>query len=29
MAIEIASADLGVQWQLGSPRLDGRPDGKR
>jgi hypothetical protein len=29
MAIEIASEDLGVQWQLGSPRLDGRPDGKR
>ena len=29
MAMEISSADLGVQWQLGSPRLDGRPDGKR
>lgn len=29
MAIEIASEDLGVQWQLGSPRLDGRPDGRR
>jgi hypothetical protein len=29
MAIEIASTALGVQWQLGSPRLDGRPDGKR
>lgn len=29
MAIKIASTDLGVQWQLGSPRLDGRPDGKR
>jgi len=29
MAVEIASEDLGVQWQLGSPRLDGRPDGKR
>jgi hypothetical protein len=29
MAIKIASANLGVQWQLGSPRLDGRPDGKR
>ena len=29
MAVEIASVDLGVQWQLGSPRLDGRPDGKR
>jgi hypothetical protein len=29
MAIEIESTELGVQWQLGSPRLDGRPDGKR
>ena len=29
MAIEVESNDLGVQWQLGSPRLDGRPDGKR
>jgi hypothetical protein len=29
MAIEIASTDLDVQWQLGSPRLDGRPDGRR
>jgi hypothetical protein len=29
MAMEISSADLGVQWQLGAPRLDGRPDGKR
>jgi len=29
MAVEIESSDLGVQWQLGSPRLDGRPDGKR
>ena len=29
MAMEISSEDLGVQWQLGSPRLDGRPDGKR
>lgn len=29
MAMKISSADLGVQWQLGSPRLDGRPDGKR
>jgi hypothetical protein len=29
MAVEIASVDLGVQWQLGSPRLEGRPDGKR
>ena len=29
MAIEIESTELGVQWQLGSPRVDGRPDGKR
>jgi len=29
MAVEIESSNLGVQWQLGSPRLDGRPDGKR
>jgi hypothetical protein len=29
MAIQIQSTDLNVQWQLGSPRLDGRPDGKR
>lgn len=29
MGFEISSSDLGVQWQLGSPRLDGRPDGKR
>jgi hypothetical protein len=29
MAIEIESTGLDVQWQLGSPRLDGRPDGRR
>ena len=29
MAIEIESTNLDTQWQLGSPRLDGRPDGKR
>ena len=29
MAVEIESTNLDVQWQLGSPRLDGRPDGKR
>jgi hypothetical protein len=29
MGFEISSSDLNVQWQLGSPRLDGRPDGKR
>jgi hypothetical protein len=29
MALEISSTNLDVQWQLGSPRLDGRPDGRR
>jgi hypothetical protein len=29
MAVEIESTNLDVQWQLGSPRLDGRPDGRR
>jgi len=29
MAFQIRSSTLGVQWQLGSPRLDARPDGKR
>jgi hypothetical protein len=29
MGFKISSEDLGVQWQLGSPRLDGRPDGRR
>jgi hypothetical protein len=29
MAIQVESTDLNVQWQLGSPRLDGRPDGRR
>jgi len=29
MGFKIDSTELGVQWQLGSPRLDGRPDGKR
>ncbi len=29
MALRIASEDLGVQWQLGTPRIDGRLDGKR
>jgi len=29
MAIKIASEALGVQWQLGAPRLDNRPDGRR
>jgi hypothetical protein len=29
MAFKIRSDDLGVQWQLGAPRLDARPDGRR
>ena len=29
MALKISSDGLGVQWQLGSPRLDARPDGKQ
>ena len=29
MAFKISSADLGVSWQLGIPRLDLRPDGRR
>jgi hypothetical protein len=29
MGFKIQSTDLGVQWQLGAPRLDGRSDGKR
>lgn len=29
LALKIASGDYGVQWQLGSLRLDVRPDGKR
>jgi hypothetical protein len=29
MALRISSSNLGVQWQLGSPRLDTRPDGRR
>lgn len=29
MAFKISSSDLGVQWQLGAPRLDARQDGKR
>lgn len=29
MAFEIRSTDLGVQWQLGTPRFDSRPDGRR
>jgi hypothetical protein len=29
MAFRIESADLGAAWQLGSPRIDIRPDGRR
>ena len=29
MILKIASEDLGVQWQLGSPRLDAQQDGER
>jgi hypothetical protein len=29
IAFEIRSTDLGVAWQLGTPRFDGRPDGRR
>lgn len=29
MVIKAASSGLGVAWQLGSPRLDMRPDGRR
>ena len=29
MAMKIESNDIGVQWQLGAPRIDIRPDGRR
>jgi hypothetical protein len=29
LGFEIRSDGLDVQWQLGAPRIDGRPDGKR
>jgi hypothetical protein len=29
LALKIESSNLDTQWQLGSPRLDMRPDGKR
>ena len=29
MAMKIESTELGVQWQLGTPRLYMRPDGRR
>jgi hypothetical protein len=29
LALKIESSDAGVKWQLGSPRLELRPDGRR
>jgi len=29
VALKVKSTGLGVQWQLGSPRVDGREDGSR
>ena len=29
MAFKIESSNVGVKWQLGSPRIDLRPDGRR
>lgn len=29
LAFRVESDTLGTQWQLGTPRLDGRPDGER
>ena len=29
MSFKISSTDVGVQWQLGMPRVDARPDGRR
>jgi hypothetical protein len=29
MAVKIESTELGVNWQMGVPRLDARPDGRR
>jgi len=29
LSFKIGSTQAGVQWQLGTPRLDARPDGKR
>lgn len=29
MAFKISSSTLGTQWQLGVPRIDARPDGRR
>jgi hypothetical protein len=29
MAMKISSNTLGTQWQMGAPRIDIRPDGRR
>jgi hypothetical protein len=29
MAFKVSSDEIGVQWQLGVPRIDIRPDGRR
>jgi hypothetical protein len=29
MSIKAESNQIGVQWQLGSPRIDIRPDGRK
>jgi len=29
MEFKVESANLGVQWQLGAPRIDIKPDGRR
>ena len=29
LALKIESSDIGVKWQLGSPRLEMRADGRR
>jgi hypothetical protein len=29
MAFRMESTGIGVTWQLGSPRIDIRPDGRR
>ena len=29
MALKISSTDIGVKWQMGSPRIDARPSGRR
>jgi hypothetical protein len=29
MSIKAASDQIGVQWQLGAPRIDLKPDGRK